>query len=105
MTAEPVAFDKDNPPIMYGVGSKSCGAYLDAADDPVESLAYTGFFSGYATYHGAMVGANVLKGTDFAGISHWLKNYCTANPTSHYLSAIVALIGDMTNKYNGSKRK
>ncbi|MFK1388875.1 hypothetical protein P3C94_06880 [Pseudomonas aeruginosa] len=35
---------------MYGVGSKSCGAYLDAADDPVESLAYTGFFSGYATY-------------------------------------------------------
>lgn len=97
---EELPYDKENPPLLYGVGSKSCGSYLDAMGAPALLAVYDGFLSGYATYHGARMGTNVFKGTDTAGTQHWLKNYCTSNPTEPYAMAVAALVAYMTEKHN-----
>lgn len=92
-------YDNNNPPLMFGVGGTSCGAYLDATNNPADLAIYDAFLSGYATSVGMSYGGNILSSTDYPGIKHWLINYCQSNPTHNYAVAVGNLISEEAGKY------
>ncbi|MPQ65363.1 MULTISPECIES: hypothetical protein [unclassified Pseudomonas] len=95
----PLLYDKKHPPLMYGVGSHSCGMYLDASVNPGLAAPYEGFLSGYATARSVNIGADFFYNTDAAGIRHWLQSYCTAHPTAHFADAISGAVDEAITRY------
>jgi hypothetical protein len=92
-------YDKEHPPMMYGVGSHSCGQYLDASANLYLLAPYDGYLSGYATARSIDIGASFFYHTDAAGLRHWLQNYCNSHPTAHYADAVSSLVNESIARY------
>lgn len=80
---------------VYGHGSDSCGKWT--AERKKKSFAYTsygiwtdGFISSYNLHTPGL--NDVAKGTDVAGRTAWLDNFCDANPLTSISLATGALI-------------
>ncbi|MCG3773371.1 MAG: hypothetical protein JW395_0177 [Nitrospira sp.] len=82
----------------YGVGTQSCGKWLEARRDTDRNLQYTfgswvrGWLSA-AGYYGT-----VLKKTDTAAIDAWVDNFCSANPLLDMDDAARGLVTALTVK-------
>lgn len=78
--------------IMLGVGSESCGAYLDARKAGF-AAGYAAFVTGYLTAINERVPNtdNILGTGDINGALHWVDNYCQSNPTVNFAAAVSAL--------------
>ena len=84
--------------IVYGYGSSSCGAWLEAREGPNALTSQrsvwmvhwvSGFLSAYNAYGGS--DDEVLRGTDMYGATAWIDKYCRDNPTATVLTAVIAL--------------
>jgi hypothetical protein len=104
------ADDRANERItIIGVGSRSCGQYLQAAKgeknvrppDANPDAAYSSHYGEYVDFtDGFLSGANfadvtpgrmVGHGSDHAGRMAWLENDCRANPVMAFVGALFKL--------------
>lgn len=97
------ASDSDGHWLMYGIGSKSCGTFLQAEDNFKSSAdeaaladryAFMSWAEGYLSYynHYANDLYDIAGATDPSGIERWLYNYCQQNPLAAFPNAIDALV-------------
>jgi hypothetical protein len=82
---------------VYGVGNKSCGAWLsEGAESPGNGVKQpnninTAWVMGFISGVGAFNPLGVLKETDGPAIEIWMNNYCRANTLDHVAEAAMAL--------------
>ena len=82
----------------YGTGSKPCTMYLDARK-PRDIFAavrteFVDWIGGYLSGLNAISVStnNVLGGSELTGALHWLDDYCSANPSARFESAVETLV-------------
>jgi hypothetical protein len=91
---------QDVPVAIYGLGNRSCGAFIAATQGlgPGQTrTAQQDFYSlnalfnqyalGYITASNALEG-NAVTGVDLPGIDLALRRYCEANPTAYFVTAL-----------------
>jgi hypothetical protein len=100
------------PVSIYGLGSKSCGAFIAAIQDlgpgeirTVHDLSslnalFNQYALGYITASNALAG-NPVKGVDLAGIDLALRRYCQNNPTANFVTAVEQLVRSERNRGGG----
>jgi hypothetical protein len=81
--------------VIYGIGNKSCGAYVEARRHNTTAALYfgnwlTGFLSA-VNFENASYYPNILEGTDIEGAMLWLENHCRSHPTEAFGIASMAL--------------
>jgi hypothetical protein len=84
--------------VVYGMGNVSCGTYSGfRSQDPAMYSAAQTWTTGYLTAMAQQLRIpDLLGGTDLAGASGWLDNYCAQNPVELYYTAnyqLVLLLG------------
>jgi hypothetical protein len=86
---------------VYGIGTKSCGYFIDAVDNELKSqrsqdneFEMLSWAQGYLSQFNVASPSteNILGGTDSEGMAQWLKNYCRASPLKPFSVAVDALI-------------
>jgi hypothetical protein len=96
-----VASDKHGAYMVMGVGTKSCGSWLqDRQERSFAELNDRAWISGYVTAYNEYVWPkqDVVQGTDTDGLAAWIDNYCTAHPLSDLSHAAEALIIELKNR-------
>jgi hypothetical protein len=100
------------PVSIYGLGSKSCGAFIAAIQDlgPGETRTAHDFYSlnalfnqyalGYITASNALAG-NPVNGVDLARIDLALRRYCQNNPTANFVTAVEQLVRSERKRRGG----
>jgi hypothetical protein len=80
----------------YGLGTKSCGAFVEAKDSlkPGDIHAMLSWAQGYLTaYNYYLTGTySIMGNTDAAGVEVWLYNYCKAHPLENWAGAVDSLV-------------
>jgi hypothetical protein len=91
------------PISVYGLGNKSCGAFIAATKDfgPGEigqahdlyslNALFNQYALGYITAYNALNG-NPVNNVDLAGIDLALRRYCQNNPTDNFATAVEKFI-------------
>jgi hypothetical protein len=91
------------PISIYGLGNKSCGAFIAATQGlgPGETRKGHDLYSlnalfnqyalGYITASNALAG-NPVNNVDLAGIDLALRRYCESNPTENFVTAVEKFI-------------
>tara|TARA_R110000868_G_scaffold196613_3_gene442583 strand:+ start:637 stop:978 length:342 start_codon:yes stop_codon:yes gene_type:complete len=80
---------------VKGIGNYSCGKWTaERKDKSLKGTTYVTWITGYLTsYNNFTPGVvDISKGTDVAGLSAWVDNYCGANPLNDIADASNALV-------------
>jgi hypothetical protein len=97
------------PISVYGLGNKSCGAFIAATQGlgPGETRTGHDLYSlnslfnqyalGYITASNALAG-NPVNGVDLPGIDLALRRYCENNPTDNFVTAVENFIRSERNR-------
>jgi hypothetical protein len=97
------------PISVYGLGNKSCGAFIAAVQGlgPGETRTGRDLYSlnalfdqyalGYITASNALAG-NPVNGVDLPGIDLALRHYCENNPTNNFVTAVEKFIRSERNR-------
>lgn len=79
----------------YGIGLKSCGAYLGARErDTVDEVAFVDWLGGYLSGVNTTSSHrnNILSYSDFQAAMYRLDDYCRAHPLAHFADAAGMLL-------------
>jgi hypothetical protein len=88
---------------FYGVGTSSCGTWLDAGDgekrnkNDIRRRQFESWMDGYLSGYNMWASNAPAEGiyrTDVAGARRLLDNYCRENPTATFVSAVGTLIAE-----------
>lgn len=92
--SQPVyAKDIDGEFAVYGVGSKTCAAYLQARAKSGGLGPYVTWMEAYLSAFNLIVAStyNIAGGRDLDAMLKWTDQYCKDNPDELYVNAIAAL--------------
>lgn len=87
---------------ILGVGTQSCGTWLkdESSEADGKSMNHS-WLAGFVTaYNATGIGGthNASSGTDFAGLTRWISNYCAAHPLDSIAVASGALVNELRRR-------
>jgi hypothetical protein len=83
------------PPQMLGVGTQSCGSFVQTKEQPMSRAVFMQWLQGFLSHYDISNSdgiADATARTDLNGLSAWLDRYCAANPLLPFGTAADALL-------------
>src|SRR5262245_1161042 len=87
---------------VYGIGSQSCGEFVEAVEgsqsnlaDEGDRYAFVSWAQGYLSAYNALARSESLGSTDRAGLQLWLYDYCRVHQLESFNIAVNALIDEL----------
>jgi hypothetical protein len=89
--------------VVVGFGAVSCGGWTrERRSRSFAAMAYSGWVEGYLTSFNQWDykdEANVMAGTDVAGVDAAIDNYCAAHPLDPISDAAASVLNDLVGKH------